>query len=187
MMCPPTGLVALTGKFTGGPARHANCVAGSRRSGTAVLLKQKPVTALAPSEKPVKKCLCLFAAVAILAAAPASRADDRPASAKEKQNVWMKQKLKFSQEILAGLTEGDFDKVEKNAAALNRSGYLEKWIDRGNRKHDEYELHRQTFDFYNRELIRQAKDKDIGGATVAYQLLAASCVQCHKVVRDVKK
>jgi cytochrome c556 len=136
----------------------------------------------------MKQFACLILALAALTVAPPSLsiADDKPA-ATEKRNVWMKQKLKMSQEMLAGLTEGDFDKIIANAAAMNVSGYLEKWIARGQPRHEEYELQRGNFEFYNRELIRQSRDKNIDGATLAYNLMTASCVQCHKIVRDVKK
>jgi hypothetical protein len=99
----------------------------------------------------------------------------------------MKQKLRLSQDILAGLTESDFDKITNGAMALNASGYLEKWIAKGKLHHADYELQLSNFEFYNRELIRQARDKNIDGATLAYHLMTATCVQCHKIVRDVKK
>jgi hypothetical protein len=146
----------------------------------------RPEHSFHPEEDAMKKTLCLLAAAVALAAGPLARADDKPADP-AKRNAWMKQKLKLSQDILAGLTDGDMDKVAKDAAAMNVSGYLERWIERGKPRHEEYELQRANFEFYNRELIRQAKDKNIDGATLTYYLMTASCVQCHKVVRDVKK
>src|SRR5713226_5151889 len=121
-------------------------------------------------ENLMKKYLCLLSAAAVLAAClvPLSLADDKPA-AQDKRNIWMKQKLKLSQDILAGLTESDFDKIATNAKGLSASGYLEKWIERGKPKHDGYELQRASFEFYNGELIRQARDKNIDGAAVSYQ------------------
>ena len=137
----------------------------------------------------MKTCLALAAAVAMIAAClqSLSRAEDKKDTAQEKRNVWMKQKLKLSQNILEGLTEADYDKISTNATALNVSGYLEKWVERGKPQHAQYELQRANFDFYNRELIRQARDKNIEGAALSYHLMTASCIECHKVVRDVKK
>jgi len=101
----------------------------------------------------------------------------------KKADAWMKAKQKATQEVLAGLTEGDFDKIRTNAQAMNFLGYLEKWA-----KPDTpgYKEQVSYFDFANRELIRQAKAKNIEGATLAYTQLTISCVQCHKIVRDAK-
>lgn len=103
---------------------------------------------------------------------------------KEKVSIWMAKKLEFSQNILAGLTEGDYDKVARNAKNMNFVGYLEKWT-----RADLPEYKRQVsyFDLANAELIRQAQAKNADGAMLAYNQLTVSCVQCHKIVRDAKK
>ena len=44
---------------------------------------------------------------------------------KNEASIWMKSKNKLSQEILMGLTEGDFDKITKNARALDFVNFLE--------------------------------------------------------------
>ena len=44
---------------------------------------------------------------------------ESPAKVKPQASVWMKTKVKYAEEILVGLTEGDFKRVEKNARALN--------------------------------------------------------------------
>jgi cytochrome c556 len=121
--------------------------------------------------------------VGALSICPSSGQEQKP-SEQEKSSVWMKKKLEFSQNILAGLTEADFDKVRANAEAMNFLGYLEKWF-----RADMPDYKRQVsyFEFANRELIRQAREKNLDGATLAYNQLTVSCVQCHKIVRDVKK
>jgi hypothetical protein len=100
-----------------------------------------------------------------------------------KPDVWMKRKLEFSQEILAGLTEGDFQKVNDYAHMLNFVGYLSAWL-----RAEEPDYKRQVtyFEFAAKELIRQSKEKNVDGATLAYNQLTTSCVQCHKVVRAKK-
>ena len=130
--------------------------------------------------------LLALATLAVGVVAVTSSADDKKPAPPTK-DVWMKQKLRLSQDILAGLTESDFDKISNGAMALNASGYLEKWISKEKPRHEDYELQLGNFQFYNRELIRQARDKNIDGATLAYHLMTATCVQCHKIVRDVKK
>jgi hypothetical protein len=114
---------------------------------------------------------------------PSSAQEQKP-SEQEKSSVWMKKKLEFSQNILAGLTESDFDKVRANAEAMNVLGYLEKWT-RGDRP--DYKKQVVFFEFANQELICQAKEKNLDGATLAYNQLTVTCVQCHKIVRDAKK
>lgn len=113
-----------------------------------------------------------------------SSAQEKKPSKQEKASIWMKKKLEFSQNILAGLTECDFDKVRANAEAMDVLGYLEQWA-----RADMPDYKRQVsyFEFANRELIRQARAKNLDGATLAYNQLTVSCVQCHKIVRDMKK
>jgi cytochrome c556 len=112
-----------------------------------------------------------------------SSGDKQPdKDAKKKASLWMKSKTKLSQEILVGLTEGDFEKVEKNAKSLDFVHFFEVLFP----KSDEYRQQTALFSSANKELIRQATAKDIYGATLAYNQLTASCVQCHVVVRKAK-
>lgn len=113
-----------------------------------------------------------------------SNAQEKKPGEQDKASIWMKKKLEFSQHILAGLTEADFEKVSANAQAMNFLGYLEKWA-RADRP--DYKRQISYFEFANQELIRQARAKNLDGATLAYNQLTVSCVQCHKIVRDGKK
>ena len=103
---------------------------------------------------------------------------------KQEASVWMQKKLEHSQKILAGLTKADFEVIESSAGMMQVVSYLEEW-DRGDLP--EYKRQLKYFSDANAELIRQAGKKNIGGATLAYTQLTLSCVQCHNVVRDVKK
>ncbi len=109
-----------------------------------------------------------------------SKADDRPAN-------WMKQKLEMSQNILAGLTKGDFKSVETNALQMNVVNFLEKEVAQDQPYYKEYSRQLNAFETANRELLRQASAKNIEGATLAYMQLTISCVQCHRIIRDAKK
>lgn len=95
-------------------------------------------------------------------------------------NLWMKAKTKLSGNILVGLTEGDFDKIKTNAAGLNLAHYFEGIYPKRN---ELYIQQANAFEMANNELIRQAEAKNIYGATLAYNQLTVSCVQCHVVVR----
>jgi cytochrome c556 len=130
--------------------------------------------------------IALAAVIVSLTAAsvcPSNEPDKKP-SDDEKSTVWMQKKLEYSQNILAGLTEGDFDKISKNAKEMNFMDYLERWTRAGS---PDYKRQVSYFEFANKELIRQAKEKNVDGATLAYNQLTVSCVQCHKIVRDSKK
>lgn len=104
--------------------------------------------------------------------------------AQDKASVWMEKKLEFSRNILAALTTADFDEIRRNAENMTFVGYLEKW-ERGGQP--DYKRQVTYFEFASQELIRHAKAKNIDGATLAFNQLATSCIQCHKVVRDAKK
>jgi hypothetical protein len=99
----------------------------------------------------------------------------------KESKFWMDQKLSRTQNILAGLTRGDYDTVTDNAKALNVLNYLEAYV-----RSDvpEYKEQLQLFKFANGALIKAARDKNSDAATLAYTQLCISCVNCHNVIRD---
>lgn len=104
---------------------------------------------------------------------------------KEKEaSVWMKQKLAASQNILAGLTMADYTTIERNARSMLAVGYLEKWV---RADVPGYRKMMGDFEFANRSLVHAAREKNLDGATLGYVQLTLSCVNCHKIVRDVAK
>jgi hypothetical protein len=134
---------------------------------------------------------CVSLVGGILEAFPSSTlrdhvVEEQPAQQQDKQkvSVWMKAKTEFSRNILAGLTEGDFAKISKNAESLNFSSYLEVLY-----KADVpgYKQQINLFISANESLIRLAEEKNLLGATLAFNQLTVSCVQCHQLVRDGKK
>lgn len=127
----------------------------------------------------------LFVALMALPSSSSSGDKQPDKEAKRKASLWMKAKTKLSQEILVGLTEGDFEKIGTSAKALNVVDYFEV-IARG-KNDDEYRQQARLFAAANQELIRQAEAKNIYGATLAYNQLTVSCVQCHIVVRKSNK
>src|SRR5262245_55515796 len=105
------------------------------------------------------------------------------AEAIKESRFWMEQKLLRSQNILAGLTRGDFDAVGDGAKQLIVLNYLEAYV---RADVPEYKEQLQVFKFANGGLIKAAKARDINAATLAYTQLTVSCVNCHNVVRDTK-
>jgi hypothetical protein len=103
---------------------------------------------------------------------------------KEKASIWMNAKAEFSANILAALTQGDFAKIRRNAQDLDMASHLELLFQADS---PEYKQQTTLFIAANKELIRQANAKNIYGATLAFNQLTISCVQCHKMVRETKK
>ena len=135
----------------------------------------------------------LAASVAVLAAYSArgyeGQAKDTDQAKKagepsKEASFWMKQKLERSQNILAGLTEPDFDVLLKNAQAMRNLGFLERWA-----RSDVPGYREQThvFGIANDQIILAAREKNLDGATLAYAQLVVSCVNCHKLVRAAKQ
>jgi hypothetical protein len=110
------------------------------------------------------------------------RGQDEPA---KKSSVWMKEKLQASQAILAGLASADFQAIGQNATAMDVTEYFEKWQRAAGSPGDRTQL--RLFEFANRELIRAAREKNIDAATLAFNQLTVSCVNCHKIVRDAAR
>jgi len=107
---------------------------------------------------------------------------------KTEANKWMQLKLHSSQEILAGLTHGDFKKIEEQGRRLLVFNILENWrLENSLVKDSEYRGQLNSFEFATKELVRNADSKNIDGALNSYLLLTRSCVECHKLIRDVPK
>jgi hypothetical protein len=117
----------------------------------------------------------------LLALALPLRAQDGPA---KKSSIWMKQKVQASQAILAGLSSADFEAIGQNAAAMSLVESLERWVRADS---PGYRTQLRLFEFADRELIRAAREKNIDAATLAFNQLTISCVNCHKIVRDAAR
>jgi len=113
-------------------------------------------------------------------AVPLRAGDDPP----KQSSLWMKQKLLASQTILKALAEGDYQSIEQNARAMSLVESLEKAF-RADRPG--YRTQLRLFEYADQELIRAAREKNLDGATLAYNQLTISCVNCHKIIRDPAK
>jgi hypothetical protein len=101
---------------------------------------------------------------------------------------WMQAKLHSSQQIFAGLTQGNLEVVKKRAQFMAVVNVLEDWLKKSElKKKSAYQGQMNAFEFANKELIRTADDGDIDGALEAWVKLSRSCVECHKLIRDVEK
>ncbi|MFN0020202.1 MAG: hypothetical protein ACKVP0_18225 [Pirellulaceae bacterium] len=109
---------------------------------------------------------------------PEGKIDDKNPS------IWMKKKLDYSQNILAGITAEDFDKIADNARAMKGLGKFEAFVRSRNAA---YTRQLQVFDEINDEMIRQADNDNVEGVTLAFTQLTVNCVNCHKVLRHHAK
>src|SRR5262245_34070914 len=98
-------------------------------------------------------------------------------------SFWMNRKLHLSQEVLAGITSGDFDKISKNAQAMRSLDKIEAFV-RG--RTPGYRTQLSFFDESLDEIIRQADKDNLEGAALGFTQLTISCVNCHKQLRADK-
>ena len=108
-------------------------------------------------------------------------ADDVGKSDEPTMSVWMEKKLEHSQAILRGLAMGDFEDVKYNAGRLKVLNRVEGFV---RRRNPDYRSHLNTFSRVSAEIERQAEKENIEGATLAFNQLTVSCVQCHKSLRS---
>lgn len=101
--------------------------------------------------------------------------------AEKKPSFWMKKKLEYSETILVGLANGDYDSIGKTARSMNSLNQMEKWV---RSSLPEYRAQLQIFQNANQQMVRMADDENLDGAALAYVQLTLSCVNCHKIVRD---
>jgi len=127
--------------------------------------------------------------VAIPTIAPAQEAQPKQPQAKAEKSgeqsasFWMERKLHLSQQLLAGITSGDFDKITTSAQAMRGLNKIEAFI-RG--QTPGYRTQLQFFDESLNEIIQQADKDNLEGAALGFTQLTISCVNCHKQLRAAK-
>ena len=102
---------------------------------------------------------------------------------KDKPNDLMRKKLQHSQKVLEGIALGDFKLIARQADELISVSKTAEWKALNTPK---YEIYSNEFRRSAENLIKNAKDKNIDGATLAYVELTMNCVKCHKHVREVR-
>jgi hypothetical protein len=107
-----------------------------------------------------------------------------PKADEQQPSFWMRKKLDYSQNILAGIATADFDKIVENAEAMRALGKIEGFI-RG--RTPGYRTQLQIFEESNKEILYQATRDNVEGAALAFTQLTISCVNCHKQLREHSK
>jgi cytochrome c556 len=105
------------------------------------------------------------------------------ADAPKHSSTVMRAKLQQAQAILEGLSNEDFKLIQDNAKKLSAVTELENWI---HAKDKDYQHQLNVFRTANEEMFRQASEKNLDAATLAYMQMTLSCVQCHKTMRSKK-
>jgi hypothetical protein len=107
-----------------------------------------------------------------------------PKADEQQPSFWMRKKLDYSQNILAGIATADFDKIVENAEAMQALSKIEGFV-RG--RTPGYRTQLQIFEDSNQEILYQAKRDNVEGAALAFTQLTISCVNCHKQLREQSK
>jgi cytoskeletal protein RodZ len=111
------------------------------------------------------------------------KAVEPAADATREASVWMRKKLDYSQQILEGIAEADFERIATNAQAMRALGKVEGFV-RG--RTPGYRSQLQIFQDATDQLIKHAEKDNVDGAALAFTQLTISCVNCHKHLREVK-
>ena len=107
-----------------------------------------------------------------------SHGAERPRS--NSSQLFMRQKMVWSQAIMEGLTLEKFDLVSKSAIRMRDMTLSNAWL-----KVKNPDYMQQTTNFYKNvdALYFSAVDKNLDAATEAYVKVARNCIECHRVVR----
>ncbi len=95
---------------------------------------------------------------------------------------FMMTKLLFMQNALGGLTTGDMLEVAAAAKEIGEITKAGKWVSIDDEQYRKYEA---EFQVTAQRLIEAAKTDSIDAATLRFQMLTTSCIDCHKYIRGI--
>ncbi len=99
-------------------------------------------------------------------------------------SYWMKKKLEYSERLLSGLATEDFEEIGQSARSMNALTRLERWV---HATQPSYREELKQFRSANERIIRAADKEDLEESLSGFKQLTTSCVNCHKLVRDVRR
>lgn len=105
------------------------------------------------------------------------------AQAQDNVAVFMRAKLKHSQEVLKGLATEDFDLIAKNSQAMSLLCEDELWQVL---QTPEYRARSAEFQRSVDAVTEAARKKNLEAAALGYVDVTLKCVNCHKYVRKVR-
>jgi hypothetical protein len=106
---------------------------------------------------------------------------------KPSRGDFMRQKLTISKHVLEGLALERFALIEDHARALKRLSEAAEWDFPSVPTDSDFALFTTEFRRNTDELFKQAKERNIDGATLAYLKLTIDCVECHGLIRRATK
>ena len=121
---------------------------------------------------------CLFASILMFGTIFSSSVP-----AQDNVAIFMKAKLKHSQEVLKGLATEDFDLIAKNSQAMGLLCQDELWQVL---QTPEYRARSAEFQRSVEAVTEAARKKNLEAATLGYVDVTLKCVNCHKYVRKVR-
>lgn len=105
----------------------------------------------------------------------------------QKRAEFMRLKLDYSKKVLEGLVSEDFASIIEGGRKLNLLSKAAEWQVPTIPNAEEYLHYTTDFQRIVDDLIKNARAKNLDGATLAYTRLTINCVGCHKYVRAVTK
>lgn len=131
------------------------------------------------SRRSVSIVTFLIGIVAITGAALISQEPGQASKAK-----FMRLKLEPAKKILEGIALGDFQMIRTNSEQLRKLSLDADWMVM---QTEDYHKHSQEFQNSLHLISRMSDESDLDGVTLAYMQMTMRCVQCHKMIRDVRK
>jgi hypothetical protein len=92
----------------------------------------------------------------------------------------MREKLRYSQDLLEGLMVTDFSQISRSAESLTATASLPAWAIL---RTPEYDRYTQAFLKSTQKLKETAAARDSDAAFMAYTAMTMSCYQCHKYIK----
>ena len=99
---------------------------------------------------------------------------------RERTQVFMREKLVYSQLVLEGLALEKFDLVSKNAVRLRNMTQSNGWF---TCQQPDYMKHTAEYQKSTDALYMAAVDKNLEDCTEAWVKVTRNCVECHRIVR----
>lgn len=96
-------------------------------------------------------------------------------------DTMMVKKLDHSKDILEGLAQEDFEKIVKGGEALKAISSMDEFM-----KYNvlAYQNLAGEFRVSVDRMVKAAKVGNLDGATLGFNQMTVSCVECHKMIRD---
>jgi cytochrome c556 len=95
----------------------------------------------------------------------------------------MREKLVHAQQVLEALTTSNYEKLDRESAALSRIAGSSVWEELKTR---ELRIYTDNFLKAVADLSASAKRRDLDSAAVQYTTMVTACYQCHRHLKDAR-